>query len=138
MSPKKKARGNFITELVLWMTPIVVAIGFYLHCFSTYGWSFEEFLIYVDEIVSIGSVQPAYLNYDPKLQEIYRLAIMVEWSFGLWFLALIYTLWRFLSKKEVVCTSCGSSNCLVPINTPEGKRIIAEVESMSRLSSEDG
>lgn len=132
--PKRKACGRFITEFFLWMTPIICVIVLYSHCFSEYGWSPEEFANNISEIVSVGSQQPAYLNYDPSLHELFNYTMLVEASFGLWIVALIYTLWRFLSKKRRVCTNCGSENCFVPINSPEGKRIVSESEATNTSS----
>ena len=132
--PKRKAPGSFMVEISLWMIPVICIIAFYLHCSSEYGWSLEQCANSMSEIVSVGSQQPLYLNLDPSLQELYNYAILVEASFCLWIVALVYTLWRFLSTKRRVCTSCDSANCFVPLNSPEGKNILTDREATNTSS----
>ena len=123
ITPKPKSGGNLSTELILWLTPIIATFAFYVYFCSAYAnMTFKEFYELINEIVTVGSQQPLYLNYSEELPRLYGIGTLVFASFNIWFLASIYSLWRFFVKKKC-CPACGQNQGFVPLNTPEGKRM---------------
>lgn len=134
--PKMKGRGSSWVELTLWLIPLILYGLFYLHSVAKYDWTFEQFVNAIDEIDTIGSAQPAYLNYNPDLIELYNLNKAVETSFSIWIIAAGYTLWQFFTRKRT-CPICREANCFVPKDTPEGMRISAEFQRDGKKGAVD-
>jgi prepilin-type processing-associated H-X9-DG protein len=99
MIPKNMAKGKGSTECMLWLLPVILAVPLYIY--QTEGG--------IDKVFAFAT--SSYLAYQ---------------LFGFWwFIAFIYSLWRFFSKRPV-CTKCGAEKCFIPVDTPEGQKKIKE------------
>jgi ribosomal protein S27AE len=108
---------------------------------------YSDYKTSIDEVVSnvVGGVTKSVFG---SVQIIIWLILFIAclcfppvgWFFA--FFLLLYPILSSLKNKSNVCPKCGADNCLIPLNTPKGKKLFKEYypeEYVSRndLSQED-
>jgi hypothetical protein len=145
--PKKKCKGRGIVELIFWLTPFVILLCTFSYHSSEYNMTFDQFLSYIShpyenavntfavsgDTTGFGDIQAlrsltSTLPSDKVLKlisEQENTIILINLTFLLfWLIAIIYSLWRWLSKRAV-CSVCGAeTNYLIPLDTPLASNLL--------------
>lgn len=145
--PKKKCKGRLGIELTFWILPIVILLCTFASYSTEYNMTFDQFSSYISNpfedamstlvlsgdpsgFVDLESLGELMSNMPPdkvlKLisgQEdtiiLLNITFLLSWGIGL-----IYSLWRWMSRRPV-CYSCGvGKDSLIPLDTPLGANLL--------------
>ena len=59
------------------------------------------------------------------------------WAGPIWFVALCYTLYRFLSPRKAICPVCKNEGGFIPVDSPFGKKLLLEQSESMQSHAED-
>lgn len=108
---------------------------------------YSDYKTSIDEVVSNTISGAAKTVFDSVRIIIWLILFIVcllcgpvGWFFA--FFLLLYPILSSLKKKTNICPKCGADNCLIPLNTPKGKKLFKEYYpeeyiSINDLSQED-
>ena len=145
--PKNKCRGRLGIELTFWIFPIVILLCTFANYNAEYNMTFDQFSSYISNPFE-DAMRTLVLSGDPSgfgdLESLRELMsnmppdkvlkliagqedtiILLNITFLLfWGIGLIYSLWRWMSRRPV-CYSCGvGKDSLIPLNTPLGANLL--------------
>ena len=109
VKPTKKCKGRLSTEICLWILPIL--------------------LIVVNGL--------ALVENPNDFLTVYGFAGSLYWAGPIWFVALCYTLYRFLSPRKRICPVCKNEGGFIPVDSPFGKKLLIEQSEPMQSHAKD-
>ena len=145
--PKKKWRGRRGIEVTFWALPVIILFCIFLNYKTEYNMTVEQFLSYIShpykeaqitfelsgDTSGFGDLKSlrGFMSNLPQDKILKLLSgqegtiLFVNITFLLlWGTAIIYSIWRWMSRRAV-CRSCGAEkDFLIPLETPMGANLL--------------